>query len=296
MMPPVHLKSNKGSYLHRFKALLTIYRVVSLFPVAESHRWEIFLINYAGIWSLVVLLLFTRLLYLAAYVKVYVESSLSCYIMFAIYGSIVFTNFFITIQVLRSRKRHAEIYSIIEDVDQIFESHVQVLIDQKEEVRRLIRRICLYSIVIIAFLVGYICSHALTKPGQEIILYAVGPGIANRVFCMMYSNFIELLHHRLEKVQEAIEGSLTASNSSTALQFGVGKLDSFQTHRILCLKLIYGKVWTITETLERIFGICLLLNVLLLCVLITSNLYWMILIFMGFSEEAFLGFWGKLLA
>lgn len=253
------------------------------------------MVTYSCIWCLIALLILVRILQIAVLAPEIVLKSISAYIFFAIYSFTIFSSIFVAVQILFTRHKHAKIYSLIEDIDCIFATNVKVRIDYDQEAWKLLKQTLIYFVVIVAFLTGYLVSSGLTKPSLEMPLYALVSGVTNRMFCVMYINFMWIIHKRLQLLLDALQNYSAANltNTNTIVFKKIDSICPFLRYRIDHLKMIYGKLWLLTDQLEQCFGPCLLMVMLLLCSIVTVNLYWLLITLMEITKEVSLGIGGK---
>lgn len=287
MLPPVHAKLKREEFLKYNQCLLIFYRCWSLFPVAKSPRWRCFLEVYAWFWCIFCLLLLARVLHLISNSDVFVQKSISGYIALVIFGITIFINIFVTAQVYRHRQQHARLYEIVQDIDRIFEDHLGVAPNYQQEAQLLLGKTWQYFMIILACISGFVASSYFSRHNLETIALTFLPGIGNRIFCLLYVNFMRLIYHRLQLILDVLKQKIP--NSKIELVRGH---PCYERNKLLNLKEIYGKLWLLSDWMQQCFGFCLLAAVLLLSSVMVVNLYWLFLSLMGSSQEVFLGMGG----
>lgn len=271
----------------RFSLLLVFYRIWNLFPVAVNPRLKSLLEVYSWIWTSITVIFLIRTLQLATHTSVFLQKSISGYITFIMLGYTIGTNTFVNVKLFYTRHMHAKIYTTIKEIDQIFEKKLLIKFDYENEDQDLLKRTAISSIFIVICITAYVVSCFFTKQSAEITCYCLFPGICNRFFCIMYGNFIKLVRNRLRIIKSVLIKNIVYEK--------VQKESKNQEDKLDALKMAYGKLWQITIELEEALGFCLFIITILLCCIITVNLYWLLLYVMGFKSQVYLTPFGKFL-
>lgn len=279
------MKPSEGTY---FNSLQNLYRVFLLFPNSNNRSCHFLL----SIFSFC--LIFFQIFLLFCLIQIIFESpsyskrSIGNGIIFSIYALTIFNGIFISIQMICKRQQHTRIFSQFESIDKLLQT-VNGSYHLKKDIKFVLRRTYLLIFFIVTCVMIYNLQY--TMRGNSNFRYVVVGGILNRVFCVMYDNYMVMVIQRLDAILKNVEQKrLWDSVSAFKIILGMESQPISSSHRDVMhhLKIVYSKLWKIADQMDEIFGYCILLNVLLLVYHIVTNLYWIILKVMGYSEDVFL--------
>lgn len=265
--------------LSRFEPLWNLYRCFNQFPVAKNPKSERYLKIYSLIWTIIMSYFLIHSLKVSAEIGV-TFAGISGIITFVIIGFAIFTNIVISVEIYCTRKKHANLYNIITEVDQILVKELSVFYDFGKEIKWILRGTILRYLFISTFLVGYLVSSMITKEHNDVNMCVFIPGIANRVFCVLYGNFAEMIRNRLELLLDVLKGMEKE------------RPDSHRHHKIEVIKTAYGKLWTVSKELEECVGLSILIDVILLCSIVTVNIYWILISTLKSAEDIYMTSFG----
>lgn len=294
-VPQVVVKSRKD-IVEEYSFLINVFRLSGFFPYSKRRRWNLLLEYYCKglIIGLVILLLSSC--YYSVVSSTMIDGMISVYIVILSYNSTIFTHLFLVIYIYATKSTHISIYRDLDQIDREFERHVGHHFDRKLEKKRLLQRFWLCFIFLFLCSVGYFVSCWFTINSLVLVLHALVPGLMNRVFCLMYNNFIAMINYRLEVILKCLEDLERVSDNGIACEHLHPMATLYNitdtTRKIRALRKIYGKLWMISNKMDRCFGLTLMIIILLICCATTTMLYWMLLGFMGYSSEVYLPFPG----
>lgn len=284
--------------LEDYSSLINCFRIAGFFPYSKKSKWNRVLQYYSK--TLVVLLTIVLLssCYFSTVSSNMIDGLLSVYIVVLSYNSTVFTHLFLVIYIYVTRATHISIYRDLDQIDREFERYVGQCIDRRAERKRLLQRFWLCFTFVVLCSVGYFISCWVTINSLDLVLHALVPGLMNRLYCLMYNNFIAMINNRLELILQCLEDLERINENGIACEHLHPMATLYNitdtTRRVRALRKIYGKLWMISNKMDRCFGLTLMIIILLICCATTTMLYWMLLGFMGYNSEVYLPFPGGL--
>lgn len=240
-----------------------------------------------------------------------VDSTMKFWIARVIYTSTILVYFIVFVKTLFSRKCHATIQRDLDKVDKILQESTSIddviIVDTRNERKYVTRKYAASFLLVLFLLSTYIVSAWYSRHNNLhrflLILIFFVPGIGNRIYCIMYSFYVELINIRLQRMHKALTSfqmqqkivSSTTTNSTAEIQDVTSNNEEnpLKTKHILMLRTIYERIWKASTIINDCFGFSLLLTVLLFTLIIVTNLYWLLLSMMGKGQDAYLSSLGR---